>query len=643
MLNTRMTAILRELMGAKSCITGEQLAAAIDVTSRTIRNDMKELDSILSYHGGNIRSKRGTGYQLMIEDEQAFLHFLKENFQRDSNREDHIPSVPEERVQYLIKRLLLTDQYVKLDHLADEMFISKSTIQNDLRDVKKLLNLYGIALEKRPNYGIKLKGNEVNLRYCMSEYIFNRAGTHPDINNLGVSLLTAEEMQVIKDIILKQVKDHSIDLSDISLNNLVIHIAIAYKRIQNSNYVSLSPAQLQEITSQLEYDVAHRIIKNIEYKLDVRFPDTEIAYIAIHLLGTRTMANLNLEEAELQEYMDDDIHLLSKKIVDSIEKKLGLGIGDDKELLVSLNLHLKPALYRFRYKMNLRNPMLDEIKATFPIAFEGGIIAGVVIKEELNIDINEHEIGYIALHIGAAMERRTLSTIPKKCLIVCASGLGSAKLLSYKLQSVFGTKIRIAGTIEYYKLQDFPIQSVDFIISTIPISEAISVPVIEVNTFLGHNDFQKIESQLKTNQSQTTNYTSEDLVFLQKKFETREEVLSFLTERLMKLGLASESFLESVLERESYSPTSFGNLVAIPHPAIPQTNTTFWAVCTLQKPIKWGDKRVQFICLLSIEKNSTGDFQSMYNLLGSLLDDSTKVQQFLKCRTYKEFIQVLHE
>ncbi|MBM7692123.1 lichenan operon transcriptional antiterminator [Peribacillus deserti] len=643
MLNTRMTAILRELMGAKSCITGEELAAAIEVTSRTIRNDMKELDTILSEHGGTIRSKRGTGYQLLIENEQSFLHFLKENFQKNPERDDNIPSLPEERVQYLIRRLLLSDQYVKLENLADEMFISKSTIQNDLRDVKKLLDLYGIWLEKRPNYGIRLQGDEVNLRYCMSEYIFNRAGTHPDINKLGVSILTAEEMQVIKHIILLQIKEHCIALSDISLNNLVIHIAIAYKRIQNSNFVSLNPRQLEEIKNQMEYKVAERIIQNIEDKLDVRFPEAEIAYIAIHLLGTRTMANLNTEEAAMHDTTDPVIHQLSLQIMEQVEEKLGLGIIDDQELLISLSLHLKPALYRFRYKMNLRNPMLNQIKANYPIAFEGGIIAGIVIKEVMDIDINEHEIGYIALHIGAAMERRTMSSIPKKCLIICASGLGSARLLSYKLQSVFGTKIIIAGTIEYYKLQDFPIHTVDFIISTIPISESIPVPVIEVNTFLGNNDFQKIESQLKTNKSGTTSYTTEELVFLQKKFETREEVLSFLADRLNNLGLADDSFLESVLERESFSPTSFGNLVAIPHPAIPQTQSTFWAVCTLQKPIKWGDKRVQFVCLLSVEKNSRGDFQNMYNQLGSILDDSTKVQQFLKCKTYKEFIKVLTE
>ncbi|WP_409299279.1 BglG family transcription antiterminator [Peribacillus sp. SCS-26] len=633
-----MTSILRELMGTKSCVTGEDLAAAIEVTSRTIRNDIKELDALISEHGGTILSKRGTGYQLIVEDEARFLSFLKANFYKGLSDSTEIPSMPEERVQYLIKRLLLAEGFLKLEELADDMYISKSTIQNDLRDVKRILVTYGINMEKRPNYGIRLKGEEVKLRYCMAEYVFNREGTHPDIHKLGVSILTKEEMQIIKEIILLQIKNNEISLSDMALNNLVIHIAIAFKRIQNRNYVSLAQAELQEISRQKEYKAARKIIEDIQNRLSVIFPEEEVAYIAIHLLGTRTLISGAAEgEAEAMESDDQEIRLLTGKILAAIEENLLPGISGDRELAAMLSLHLKPVVYRFRYGMNLRNPMLQQIKANYPIAFEGGIIASMVIKEELDIEINEHEIGYIALHIGAAIERRTMTQLPKNCLIVCASGLGSAQLLSYKLQTVFGNKLNIIGTIEYYKLHGYPLSAVDLIISTIPIAESMPVPVIEVNTFLGSTDFDKIEDLLKPESAKQTKYTREDLVFLQRKFNSREEVLSFLAEELKERGLAGEGFFESVMERESFSATSFGNLVAIPHPAVPMTDSTFWAVVTLQKPIQWGNSRVQFVCLLCIRKNSTEDYKAMYGQLAEMIDNTSKVQQLLKCKTYKDF------
>lgn len=639
-----MIAILRELMGAKSMITSEDLANVIHVTSRTVRNDIKELDFILSQKGAEIKSIRGTGYELIIKDDQLFRKFLQEIFQKDPLQQEAAPNLPEERVQYLIKRLLLTEGFVKLDDIADELFISKSTLQNDLREVKKVLDEFGIMLEKRPNYGFRFTGDEAKLRYCISEYLFNREETKPNVDHAGLSILSEEEITTIRTIILEQIKEDQINLSDIRLNNLIVHIAIACRRIKNKNYVILRKEELEEVTNQREYEVAKKIIHKLEEKLDVIFPQEEIAYIAIHLLGTGMVANLNTQDSQTPAFIDPDIHELTIQILETVENIFHLGIKHDKELIAAMAMHLKPAINRFKFGMNLRNPMLDSIKTNYPVAFQAGIQAGMVIKDKMEIVINEHEIGYLALHIGAAMERRKMENQPKRCLIVCASGVGSARLLAYKLKSTYGTKIEVAGTTEYYKLNEYPLETIDFVISTIPISNPVTVPVIEVNTFLEGKDFAKIERVLnKSYEPQTFEYLDDSLVFLQKKFETREEVLYFLGEQLQLLGYVDESFTESVLKRETLSPTSFGNLVAIPHPAEPLTDRTFWAICTLQKSVKWGDKRVQFVCLLSVEKNSLDDLEKMYDLLGSIIDDSNKVQSLLKCKTYDEFIRVFLE
>lgn len=638
--NGRIMIILRELMAAKSSLTSEYLATINQVTSRTVRNDIKELDTLLSKHGAAIKSVRGTGYELTIQDDQLFRKLLQEVSESDSLQQGIIPTLPEERVQFLINRLLLTEEFVKLEDLADELYISKSTIQNDLRDVKKILQNYGIVLETRPNYGFRLKGEEAKLRFCMSEYLFNRKETELDLINANLSILPKEEMIVIRAIILEQIKENEITLSDIGLNNLIIHIAIACKRIRNKNYVSLYPQELKDIIKQKEYAVAANIVVDIEKRLNVSFPQVEVAYIAIHLLGTKLMIEANISEKEIKTVINQEIYHLTMSILDTIETKLNLGIRHDKELIMGISLHLKPAINRYRYGMNLRNPMLDAIKSNYPLAFQAGIVAGMVIKREMGIEIHENEIGYLALHIGAAIERRNIGNGPKRCMIVCASGFGSSRLLYYKLKSKFGSKLEILGTTEYYKLNQTSLHALDFLISTVPIADSLSIPVIEVNTILGGNDLEEIEKMIVEHTTPPFEYTNEELVFLQQKFEAKEEVLHFLGDKLQTLGLVNDSFIDSVFEREAVSPTCFGNCVAIPHPMIPQTDTTFWAICTLEKPITWEDKRVQFVCLLSVQKNSTEDLQKMYDLLSRVVDDSSMVQQLLKCESYPEFIDV---
>lgn len=64
-------------------------------------------------------------------------------------------------------------------------------------------------------------------------------------------------------------------------------------------------------------------------------------------------------------------------------------------------------------------------------------------------------------------------------------------------------------------------------------------------------------------------------MFFRKEYQTMDEVLSFLNNELIKKGLVDDTFIEAVYEREEVAPTSYGNLVAIPHPITPKTEKTF--------------------------------------------------------------------
>jgi len=621
-------------------ITSEFLGNVLNVSSRTARNDIRSLDSLLCRNGAKIESLRGIGYEIKVTDNNKFKAFLREMVEETTNEICNLPSFPEDRVRYIIRKLLLAEGYLKLDDLAEELYISRSTVQNDLKEVKRILLSYDIRIEARPNYGLALKGKELKLRFCMSEYVLNR-----DINDiprleLPFDILSKFEMQRLQQLITAKVRENAVVISDIALQNLIIHVAIACRRIRNGNYVTIISNELKEIATQKEYKVANEIVAMVEKELNVLFPETEIAYIAIHLLGTRTISETQFREDEITPFIGEEVIGLAEKIVERVENKMQLGVWEDKELIVSLALHLKPAINRHRFGMNLRNPMLGEIKEKYPVPFEAGVIAGMVIEEELGIQMNENEIAYLSLHIGAALERAKTLKGMKTCMIICASGMGSARLLYYKLRATYGDRLQIAGTTQYYNLHKINFEAVDFVVSTIPIHKPLPVPVIEVNTILGDSDVKRIEKFFGNQDSEKTmKYTREDLVFLQQPFESKEEVLQFLCNTLEQKGLVGSEFYPSVLERERLSPTCFGNLVAIPHPMTPETDETFWTLCTLRKPIQWEEKRVQFVCLLSVQKNGAADLQCMYKILCRVVDDQEVVQRLLKCISYDEFMK----
>lgn len=623
-------------MGADGPVTGSHLAKLNQVTSRTTREDMKQLTSILAEHGAEIKPVMGKGYELLIHDDARFRQFLQSIAVQSPI---DIPKTPEERIPYIIRRLLLSEQYIKMDDLADEMYISKSTIQNDIKVVKDILKKYEITLESKPNYGMKVTGSELKLRFCMSEYIFDRK-EEKIVSPLdpGIASINLREMDEIQDIILKQIKKHKISLPDIALNNLLIHIAIAFTRIKNGHYVSLYKTDVQDIQNQKEFVVAKEIVKEVEKAFHIRFPDIEISYIAIHLMGTKLLTNM---KEDVNEVIDDEILRVVHYALEKIEEELNLGIQSDQELILGLSLHLKPAINRYKFGMNIRNPMLSDIKKNYPLAFAAAIIAGMAIGEYTKTEIDENEVGYLALHIGAAIERKKLQSGPKRCVVVCASGLGTAQLIYYKLKSYFGNNLEVTGTTEYYKLSQLNLRDIDFIVSSIPIEETFPVPIIEVNAVLGENDLRKIEKFIVEKPQSVRNYFYKDLMFLRQNFSTKDEVLKFFQRVLKEKTLADDSLLEAVYEREQVAPTSFGNLVAIPHPITPKTKETFMGVCTLEKPINWSGKPVQLVCLLCVKKNSQEDLQEMYDLMIKVIDHNHIVEGLIKAKTYEEFMKVL--
>lgn len=635
-----MFSILRVLMANEKPVTSEYIAQLLNVTSRTIRDDIKILDRILQDFGANIQSIRGIGFQLIIDNDHEFRSFLNQKL-----NEQTVPNSPEERITYLIKRFLLADSYLKLDDLCEEMHISKSTIQNDLRSVKKIFKQYNLSLQQKPTYGLKLYGNEVKMRFALSEHIFDRSEPISKttwIKQLAqITEISLEELEKVWSIIIKEIKVNQIYLSDIAINNLFIHIIIAYKRIKDGHYVSLIHQDLKEIKLQKEYQVALSIVRKTETILEIKFPDVEIAYITIHLLGTKMVKQSKLTETDFENILEKQTQVLTTKILDLIEAKMNLGIRHDQELIIGLGLHLKPAINRYKYGMNIRNPMLNDIKLNYPVAFEAAVMAGMVLDNEINVLIDENEIGYIALHIGAAIERKKLKTGPKKCFIVCASGLGSAHLIKYKLQSVLGSQIQVMGTTEFYQLKQIPFSEIDFIISSVPIQEKLPCPVIVVNTILSETDLDRIKTHLNKRTETINDYIKEEFVFLNQTFPTKESALQFLVNQIKTKMSLPDNYLDLIYEREEVAPTAYGNLVAIPHPITAQAKETFLTICTLQKPINWSNKRVQLICLLNVEKDGHKDLEIMYKGLIKVIEDPTIVQQLIQARNYSEFIKPL--
>lgn len=231
----------------------------------------------------------------------------------------------------------------------------------------------------------------------------------------------------------------------------------------------------------------------------------------------------------------------------------------------------------------------------------------------------------------------------RRALIVCASGMGTALLIKTRLEAYFKDRIIIVGTVPGYTLTEEQIDSVDMILTTIPLPQFQSDRIITIRHLLDNDELQQLEQRFYLMphgiQGEITSFFKADCFYTDRHFDDREAILNFLTDQLKEKGLMTDAEKASVFEREEASPTEIGNLVAIPHPIYGDPPESRIAILILDKPIVWEKERVQLVFLISIAKDQMASWQSIFLKLFTYLVKNDGVKEMLREPNYAAFIR----
>lgn len=166
-----------------------------------------------------------------------------------------------------------------------------------------------------------------------------------------------ESLEAIAASVEDALTDGPININAISYQNLLVHIAIALVRINAGCYVPLTSEDMSDIERRSEYAAARRVAGGIKFRLGMELPEEEVAYIAIHLAGKRTLNDaLSNEEPEGGLVISDEIWTLVSDMLDSVRTHFHFDFDEDIELRMNLARHLVPLAVRLRSQMNLKRP-----------------------------------------------------------------------------------------------------------------------------------------------------------------------------------------------------------------------------------------------------------------------------------------------
>lgn len=515
-LNSRQRKIISILCNNNDFITTSQIANLVGVSSRTITRSMKNIEKWFQKKNIALIKKTRVGIKIdeSLEEKNNLLNILREE-------EIYKIYTPEERRLIMTLELLEKKKITKLLYFSNYFKVSNSTISKDLDITEKWLKKYNLKLIRKQGFGITVEGEEKNFRkaiiyllydntkvYELRKFIQNSVEnskipkeSNQEVRKRLLNLIDQETLNDLEGILDDGEKKLNYELADSAYIGLLVHLAIAIKRISNGEEIVIDKEYFLKLSKSQEFSVARSIANNIVKRFKIKMPESEIGYITMHLKGAK-LRNGNFSDGNLLSDSENIIgnYELTKivlKMLDKIKNLSGYDLKSDKKLLIGLISHLRPALSRIRMKMDIRNPLLEQVKLNYPDIYSLSEKAVVVIENWTKLKIPDSEIGFLAMHIGASLEKRKM--LNKKIyniVVTCSSGVGTSSLLASKISKEY-KNINIIGSSSIRKLETLiKGNSIDFVVSTVNI-ENLDIPYVKVSPLLLMEDKKLIKSLME--------------------------------------------------------------------------------------------------------------------------------------------------
>ena len=171
------------------------------------------------------------------------------------------------------------------------------------------------------------------------------------------------------------------------------HIAFTIERCKNGIMpATLLLSELQAYYPE-EYDVSKSIVNHINTRFNVSLDDSEIAYIAFHLINA-TLNEVNSKKAL-------KITTMISKITQLIEAEIDINFDRFSLDYSRLILHIKFFAQRVLLRKQISEDDIDIFDTDFFERKEYKISKNIIqqIEKEFDVVVTNQEIGYMAIHI----------------------------------------------------------------------------------------------------------------------------------------------------------------------------------------------------------------------------------------------------
>lgn len=632
-LDERTVQIL-EILQKKTYCSLEEIAKLLGVSSRTVRNDINQLNQDFT-SVAIITNERGKGYRLEIKENEVFHNLLNRR-----NTEAEKLDTSKQRIAFIIDRLINSEETYTLDDLAYEMHIGRTTLINELKKASVSLGTYNLVIQGKQNKGMKLIGEELDIRFFILDNMFDSLfGNYP---------IDEDIVEEVLGICSKY------DFESTTQSRLMEFIVVMLDRLLKNHPLKKLNEKHEKLLETKDYQVAMEIIKALETKLPIEIPELEILFITIPIAGRRTPTN-NRSMAEVK--ITDDVKGLLEQIVEQLGFKKEI-IHEHHSFFNDLQYHLTFMLNRLLFGLRLKNPLLGDVKEKYPVAYKMAEIAGQVIERESALAVSEDELGYLAFYFGVFIANNDVKVKRfQKAAVICGTGRGTAKLIAMQLERVLNNKTEIDLYSDKEVTEDL-ISNYDIAFSTVKLPFELNIPLVKISEIFDERKVTKeIEvatfmKNLKIShegeyQSILRGLITEEKFFLLESNEGYHKGVNTMIDTLTAKNYMDGGFKERLEERERKGSMIFGNYIAFPHTINRSSNSVELAIGVFPEKINVEEKEVKVIFLLGLPEdqidNSEHFIVRLYDEILKIANSTELTNQLANVNSYHTLTNLLEK
>lgn len=630
-LNKRQEKIIAMMNDMNEWITGKELSKLLNVSDRTIRSDIDVINR--TYENELIESNLRYGYHL---NQEVFRTL-------DIEIEESIPQTPQERCVYIIQELLFQRSELNIIDLQNLVYVSGYSIDNDIKRIKKMVEPYEDLKLVRSKSCIHLEGSESSKRKLYKELLAAETkGNFLNMNKLA-SLYKDFNLLEVKSLLDETIKKYDFHIREMAMPILMMHVGVSMERILHHNFIE-TDRKNPELAKSVEYQIAKEFFHKVAGRIRIEIVEDEIVLLALLLLGKRS-SEYTGDKIKIED-KDYNVKELVMQLLEDIYRTFDIDFRKDVDLQVGLQMHMQSMIERQLKNIEVDNVYLSEIKKKYPLVFEMGVRAGKFLQEKTNLIIDENELGFIALHLGSAYDRGSMSG-KYRVLMIYPDDQALSKLCAQKVETRFGERMEIVEHMSLFEEAAVNEIQPDMILTTLPLLHSLDILTVQITLFVNFEDESRIFQALNQLDKVKSRKEFQDMIvhLIKPQFfytdldvMTPEGMITYMCDHLIDEGYAPEDFKASVLQREGMSSTSFTYGFAIPHTFNVMANQSCLSVAILKNPITWGDFEVQLVILLAIKNEDRKLLRVFFDWLSSVVSNSSKFASLLETKNHKEFI-----